>query len=1025
MPHFPESCCLYITRYNAEPPTWDADTTTRSVAENTPPGVNIGAPISATDPDESTLEFGNTLTYSLGGADAASFDIDPSTGQLITKAPLDEETKASYSVTVTVDDGEDRDSAVERDVTINITDIDEAPAAPSPPTVVSGKDTDPANPPEESTINLFVVWHAPENTGPSPLNYDVEFKKSDEATFGSTGVTVTDTTATISGVEADTSYDVRVRARNGEDTGPWSFVGTGSTNKEGNRPPQSSDSTPATRNVDENTPAGENVGSPVSASDQDTTTLTYRLEGPDAGLFNFNTRTGQIRTKAPLNHEDPQCGYVGTANPTSCTYRVTVVVVDGAGGSDATGVNILVGDRTEPASAPSRPTVRATEKLSTSLDVSWDAPQNMGPDIVSYDVQYRKDSEPFSDDNCGQTGTDNCQAITGTSVTITGLDGDTTYEVRVKANNGEQASAWSTSGTGRTSRANHDPIFDDRPGTGTGSERGTALTVWRTMDENPRSGQVVGRLFADDEDNDRLTYELNGTDAGKFDFNETNGEIRTKSGEIYNYETIGASGTCGDLTEAQVGTDRCYEVTVEVRDGLDDNRAEVEETAPDDSITVKIGVRDKEEPPSAPTVTVTSPAVTTTLVVVWEAENTGPDISGYDVQYRKGGGSFSDENCTPAGTDDCNGITGTTTTISGLEEDTSYSVQVRARNEEGTSSWSRLVTVKTNKDANAPPTFVDVADPIALEVDENTPANRHVGTPVDAEDTVSTVLTYSLEGRDADMFSIVSSSGQIRTRATLNHEDPECGYVSTASPTTCTYQVRVRIDDRAGGSAYRAVQITVSDVEEPPIAPGAPRVTATKDTGWSLDITWNEPRNAGKPPITDYDIQYRKVGDASDPWLLWPHGTADDAAADNTDRSAKITRRAPADGADPLEPRTQYEVRVRAKNGEDDTTENWSSVGRGTTGASNNRPIFDRTETTIIELRVDENIRAGQPVGNAVSASDADSNSLTYSLEGPGADSFTIVSSSGQIRDEVAPRLRVEAELLVDGKGGRQAEKGQ
>ena len=62
--------------------------------ENTPPGVNIGDPISATDADEDD-EFGNTLTYSLEGADtdAASFDIDPSTGQLITKAALDAEAK--------------------------------------------------------------------------------------------------------------------------------------------------------------------------------------------------------------------------------------------------------------------------------------------------------------------------------------------------------------------------------------------------------------------------------------------------------------------------------------------------------------------------------------------------------------------------------------------------------------------------------------------------------------------------------------------------------------------------------------------------------------------------------------------------------------------------------------------------------------------------------------------------------------------------------------------------------------------
>ena len=194
-------------------------------------------------------------------------------------------------------------------------------------------------------------------------------------------------------------------------------------------------------------------------------------------------------------------------------------------------------------------------------------------------MQWRKGSDPFSDDNCGTAVADNCLNITGTSVKIVDLDDDTTYEVRVKADNGERASAWSSSGSGRTSRANHDPIFDDRPFSGTGSERNSAdgFLVWRNIDENPRSGQVVGRIFAEDEDNDRLTYKLIGTDAGKFDFNETNGEIRTKSGENYNYEEITGDNTCRTLTEQQVGSDRCYEVMVEVRDGLDDNRAEVEE----------------------------------------------------------------------------------------------------------------------------------------------------------------------------------------------------------------------------------------------------------------------------------------------------------------------------------------------------------------------------------------------------------------------------------------------------------------
>ena len=328
-------------------PTFD-DTDGRSVDENTPPGTNIGDPISATDADETgdaAIEFGNTLTYKLGGEDADKFDIDPSTGQLITKAPLDFENPRGgagsnsneYVVTVMVDDGETRDTpcaACTRTVTITVgDDVDEAPAAPAAPTVVSGQG-------DVSTTSLKVVWHEPENTGPDVTGYEVEYKESIETEFGSSNLNVTqnDRTATITDLDADTSYDVRVRATNGENDSQenWSFVGTGSTNKEGNSPPQSNDDTIATRRVDENTPAGENIGSPVSASDQDTTTLTYSLGGPDAGLFSFTTRTGQLRTKAPLNHEDPRC-YNDSNNPTTCHYYVTVTVVDGAGGSDATG----------------------------------------------------------------------------------------------------------------------------------------------------------------------------------------------------------------------------------------------------------------------------------------------------------------------------------------------------------------------------------------------------------------------------------------------------------------------------------------------------------------------------------------------------------------------------------------------------------------------------------------------------------------------------------------------------------------
>ena len=72
------------------------------MAENTATGTDIGDPVMAMDADA-----GDTLTYTLGGADMASFDIDPATGQLMTKDPLDFETMPSHTVTVTASDGTD------------------------------------------------------------------------------------------------------------------------------------------------------------------------------------------------------------------------------------------------------------------------------------------------------------------------------------------------------------------------------------------------------------------------------------------------------------------------------------------------------------------------------------------------------------------------------------------------------------------------------------------------------------------------------------------------------------------------------------------------------------------------------------------------------------------------------------------------------------------------------------------------------------------------------------------------------
>ena len=663
---------------------------------------NVGAVVTATDGD------GDTLTYSLEGADAAKFGIVSGSGQIQTRAgeKYDRETKVSYSVTVKADDGNGGADTVA--VTISVTNVVEIPLAPGMPAVSATSG---------STTRLDVSWTAPVNTGrPALSGYKLQYRQGSSGGWTDHAHSGTGTTATIASLTASAAYEVQVRAVNADGDGAWSASGTGTIGSPSNNAPEFSGTTAArsfTETVGDATEAAaRDVGAVVTATDADGDTLTYSLEGTDAAKFTVNSSSGQLRTRAGERYD----------REAKASYAVRVKADDSNGGTDTVAVTITLTNVVEKPLAPVAPAVSATSGSTTSLDVSWSAPGNTGrPALSGYKLQYRQ----------GSSGgwTDHAHSGTGTTATIASLTAATAYEVQVRAVNADGDGAWSASGTGTTgSSSNNAPEFSD-----TTAARSFTETVGDAVAAASNVGAVV---TATDAEGDTLTYTLGGADVAKFTVNSSSGQLRTRAGERYDREAKAS-----------------YAVTVKASDP----------SGGSDTVAVTISVDNVVEiplAPAAPTVSATSGS-TTSLDVRWSAPgNTGrPALSGYKLQYRQGSSG--------GWTDHAHSGAGTTATIAGLTAATAYEVQVRAVNADGDGAWSASGSGTTGSLSNNAPAFSSntTSRSFTETVGDAVAAASNVGAVVTATDADNDTLTYSLEGTDAAKFTVNSSSGQIRTKA--------------------------------------------------------------------------------------------------------------------------------------------------------------------------------------------------------------------------------------------------------------------
>ena len=283
------------------------------------------------------------------------------------------------------------------------------PAPPDPPTLTPG------------SRQLHVAWDKPANDGGAPLHgYHIQYSNDNGSTWYEWDLSINSQSqqATITGLENGVVYHVQVRASNSQGQGGWSTsamaqpIGTPAA-------PARPILTPGDRNlqVDWDAP-NHDGGAPISSYD-----------------IQYSSDNGSTWTAwdSSINSQDQQATITGLEN--GVVYHVQVR----ASNSQGLGTwSVAALDR--PVGIPSAPTRLTVTPRTNQLEVGWDQPtDDGGTAITGYDIQYSNDQgatwRPWRLSS----------SLDRLTVNIPGLKNGNAYVVRLRAKNSQGNGPWSTS----------------------------------------------------------------------------------------------------------------------------------------------------------------------------------------------------------------------------------------------------------------------------------------------------------------------------------------------------------------------------------------------------------------------------------------------------------------------------------------------------------------------------------------------------------------------------------------------------
>jgi len=875
--------------------------TTGSVDENAATSTVIYT-ATATDVDS------NTLTYSLTGTDASLLDINASTGVVTLKASADYETKSSYSFNVVATDNGTGSLTDTQAVTVSVNDLND-----NTPVITSG-----------------ATGSVDENAATSTVIYTVTGTDADGTSTNNTlTYSLTGTDASLLDINASTGVVTLKASADYETKSSYSFNVVATDNGAGNFNSGSlsvskavtvsvndlNDNTPvitsgATGSVDENA-ATSTVIYTVTATDADGTTanntLTYSLTGTDASLLDINASTGVVTLKASANFE------------TKSSYSFNVVATDNGTGSltDTQAVTVSVNDVNEAPVITSAATGSVDENAATSTVIytvtATDADGTTANNTLTYSL----------------TGTDASLLDINASTGVVTLKASANFETKssysfnvVATDNGTGALTDTQAVTVSVNDVNEAPVITS----------GTTGSV----NENAATSTVIYTATATDVDSNTLTYSLTGTDASLLDINASTGVVTLKASanfetkSSYSFNVVATDNGTGALTDTQA-------VTVSVNDV---NEAPV--------IT------------SGTTGSVDENAATSTVVYT----ATATDVDSNTLTYSLTG--------TDASLLDINASTGVVTLKASADYETksSYSFNVVATdNGTGSLTDTQAVTVSVNDLNDNTPVITSGA---TGSVDENAATSTVIytvtGTDADGTSTNNT-LTYSLTGTDASLLDINASTGVVTLKASADYE------------TKSSYSFNVVATDNGAGnfnsgslSVSKAVTVSVNDLND-----NTPVITS----GATGSVDENAATSTVIYTVTATDAD----GTTANNTLTYSLTGTDASLLDINASTGVVTLKASAN----FETKSSYSFNVVAT---DNGTGSLTDTQAVTVSVNdvNEAPVITSGATG----SVDENAVTSTVIYTAT-ATDVDSNTLTYSLTGTDASLLDINASTGVV----------------------------